>query len=126
MKMGMFDSVYAPCPHCGKKVEFQSKADICPMCNVYTIEDAPTHILIDVLNLPTYCQSCGGWMVLIDPRYPPENPEPPRPTPEIVKTRTPADPVKHTQGFQWWPDHERFTYADLDPPRAQQSGAPSA
>lgn len=119
--MGLFDSVYVPCPHCSRKVEIQSKADEAPYMNRYTIEDAPTHILIDVLNRPEYCRGCGGWLVLVDPRYPPENPEPPRPTPEIAKTRTPSNPHRHDQGFQWWPDDEPFTYADIDPPRISQS-----
>ena len=39
--MGLFDSVYAECPECGQRNEFQSKADVCPYMNSYTVENAP-------------------------------------------------------------------------------------
>lgn len=31
--MGMFDSVYIPCPHCGKNNEFQTKSGDCSLDN---------------------------------------------------------------------------------------------
>ena len=108
--MGLFDSVYVDCPHCGKPVEFQSKADEAPYMHRYTIADAPTHILTDVLNRPEHCMSCGGWMALVDPAFPIE---PPRPAPKVAKVRTPDNPEKHFQGMQWWPDGEKFTKNDL-------------
>lgn len=34
--MGMFDSVYAPCPDCGGPIEFQSKAGACRLKRYYS------------------------------------------------------------------------------------------
>lgn len=111
--MGVFDSVYVPCPHCNKNVEFQSKADFAPSLAAYTLDTAPTHILIDILNEPEYCEACGGWMVLTDPRYPPERPEPPRPSPVVSRVRSPDNPVTHPQGMRWWPNEEPFSLNDI-------------
>jgi hypothetical protein len=109
--MGLFDSVYANCPHCGKPVEFQTKADEMPYMNVYTLEDAPDHLLRDVLNSPHHCQSCYGWLVLLDPRYPIT---PPRPNPIAAKVKTPDHPDMHFQGMKWWPRDKDFTVDDLE------------
>src|SRR5574343_1643747 len=111
--MGLFDSVWAPCPTCGKPVEFQSKADCCPYMNNYGLEDAPTHIMIDVLNDPGYCHKCGNWMALVDPQYPPGRQSHPRPKPRAVKVRAPANPTTHPHGFRWWPEDRSFSYEDL-------------
>lgn len=86
--MGLFDSVYAGCPQCGAKVEFQSKADECPYMNNYTLQSAPTHILVDVMNEPQCCGACGAWLAIVDPDYPPGSP--PRPSPQVVRVREPA------------------------------------
>lgn len=110
--MGLFDSIYVDCPHCGKPVEFQSKADEAPYMERYTISNAPTHILTDVLNRPTHCKSCDGWLALVDPTVPIEPPRP-RPSPRIAKVRTPENPETHFQGFKWWPDNTPFTNADI-------------
>lgn len=108
--MGLFDMVWVDCPHCGEQVEFQTKAAEFPYMDRYTFENAPQEVLVDILNRPEHCGSCGGWLALIDPNYPIA---PPRPQPKIVKVRTPANPEKHEQGMQWWPDDEPFTDADL-------------
>lgn len=100
--MGFFDSVYAPCAHCEAPIEYQSKADMVPYMNVYTTEDAPTHILRDVLNSPHHCPKCHKWTVLYDPRFPPDADQP-RPEPTPRKVRTPA-PGEADGGFgrYWW------------------------
>jgi len=109
--MGLFDSVMVPCPKCGASVEFQHKDDDSGM-RVYSLEDAPTYILTEILNEPEYCERCGQWFALIDPDFPPG--APPRPKPSIVRVRTPDNPTTHPQGMKWWPDADRFSYADVD------------
>ena len=112
--MGLFDSVYANCPRCGRTNEFQSKADDCPYMNSYTVDDAPTHILIDVLNDPRYCAGCGEWFALVDPRFPPGD-ELPRPHPEPRPLRQPKDGEWYGHNvhadLRWW--NAPFTFADL-------------
>lgn len=108
--MGLFDSVMVPCPKCKKHVEFQSKAWECQM-NVYTLETAPAEILTDIMNDPEYCQSCGNWFALIDPRYPPGRK--PAPTLTAANVRPPDNPTTHSQGMKWWPHDRPFTYDDL-------------
>lgn len=41
--MGMFDTVFVPCPHCGRMVEFQSKAGDCELKR-YHISSVPPEI----------------------------------------------------------------------------------
>jgi hypothetical protein len=110
--MGLFDSVWIDCPNCGRPVEFQSKADGDPCCRRFSLDDAPTHILTDILNAPEHCMGCGQWMAIVDPAFPPAA-EPPRPKPEVVKVRTPEKPWTHKQGMKWWPEEEPFTFADI-------------
>lgn len=112
--MGLFDSVWVNCPKCDHRVEFQSKAMPDPYCNSFTLADAPTEILTDIMNSPEFCQSCGEWFALIDPRFPPG--PPPRPTLVARTTRTPENAWTHEQGMKWWPEEEPFTYADLKEP----------
>ena len=109
--MGMFDSVMVPCPKCGKPVEFQSKEGACDM-SVYSIESAPIPILYDIINWPVYCEACGQWFALIDPKHPPGRR--PRPSLSAVKVRTPGNPDTHFQGMKWWPDQDGFSYQDID------------
>lgn len=57
--MGMFDSLYVPCPECGCKVEFQSKAGQCSLDH-YTLDDCPLVVLADVATQPIgVCSGCG-------------------------------------------------------------------
>ena len=109
--MGLFDSVYVDCPHCGKPVEFQTKADIAPYMRRYTLDDAPDYMLHDIINSPEHCGACDQWMVLVDPKFPPG--EPPRPNIQVAKCRTPENPDTHFQGMKWWPRDKDFSYADL-------------
>lgn len=110
--MGLFDSVYADCPHCGKPVEFQTKADVAPYMLSYTLETAPDYMLRDILNKPHHCQACDGWFALLDQRFPIVQP---RPNPIAAKVKPPADAGVHEQGFKWWPWNRQFTVADLEP-----------
>lgn len=110
--MGLFDSVYAPCPHCGQPVEFQTKVGD-PYCRSFTLESASPEQLIDIMNFPEHCEKCDGWLALIDPRYPPG--EKPRPELRVAKVKTPENPGTHWQGMKWWPT-ETFSYDDLQEP----------
>ena len=57
--MGMFDSVYVPCPKCGELNEFQSKGGDC-LLNESTLENAPANVLLDMSrHSPVICQNCG-------------------------------------------------------------------
>lgn len=112
--MGLFDSVYAPCAHCGSPIEYQSKADEDPYMNRYTVEDAPAAILWDVMNAPVHCQACDGWTALIDPRFP--GGDIPRPELKPAAVRTPKDYLTHPQGMKWWPHLLKFSYEDLEEP----------
>lgn len=109
--MGLFDSVYVDCPGCGKPMEFQSKAMPDPYMRRFTLEDAPTEILHDIINSPRYHETCGTWVALTDPEYPPDDPPKPNPFPQKVKA--PPNPIEH-QGFKWWPYGRKFTFDDLD------------
>lgn len=109
--MGLFDSVLAKCPSCGKSVEFQSKEWNCNM-DCYTVENAPGAILRDIVNEPRYCASCGNWMALIDPAFPPGPMPAPTLRPARVKPPEDATIHAHQPSLRWWPDRA-FTYADL-------------
>ena len=54
----MFDSVYVPCPRCGNRIEFQSKAGSCDG-NEYTLTDAPALVKADIARYPEQCKNCG-------------------------------------------------------------------
>lgn len=110
--MGMFDSVMVPCPKCETPVEFQSKAGDCQM-DRYTLEDAPAELLLDIMNEPHYCQNCGEWVALVDPRYPPG--EKPKPDLRAARVKAPENSTTHFQGMKWWPDEVPFTFDDLLP-----------
>lgn len=57
--VGMFDSVYVPCPKCGKTHECQSKSGEC-LLDDYTLENAPADVLSNVnRHAPFTCEECG-------------------------------------------------------------------
>src|SRR5688572_16236827 len=109
--MGIFDMVWVDCPHCGKPVEFQSKAMEDAYMRRFTLDNAPVAVLLDVMNDPNYCESCDKWFALIDPEYPPG--QEPRPALRPAKVKTPDNPETHPQGMKWWPEDRPFSYADL-------------
>ncbi len=108
--MGLFDSVYVMCPHCGGRVEMQCEGN--EEMASYTPETAPTFILRQVMNgEPSHCEKCDGWLVLTDPRDPLAEPE--RPPTVVLKVRSPENPTTHPQGMKWWPGGRPFTKDDL-------------
>ena len=57
--MGMFDSIYAPCPKCGEESEFQSKGGDC-FLECYNLVDVPYDVLLDAnRHSPNTCEKCG-------------------------------------------------------------------
>ena len=56
--MGMFDSVYVPCPRCGAGVEFQSKAGKCELAQ-YSSTNVPAIIAADIDGDQWRCD-CGA------------------------------------------------------------------
>jgi hypothetical protein len=113
--MGMFDSLYAQCPKCSHLVEFQSKEGDCELAN-FVIADAPVDILLDVLNRPRCCRSCGQWVALVDVNATStSDTPPPRPDVAAVRVREPEDPIVQRKGDdRWWPLGRPFTFDDLE------------
>ena len=57
--MGMFDSVFVPCPKCKTKQEFQTKSGDC-ILGRYTLENAPKDVMLDInRHSPYTCRNCG-------------------------------------------------------------------
>ena len=57
--MGMFDSVFVPCPKCGREEEFQTKSGDC-ILGRYTLENAPKDVMWDInRHAPYTCSKCG-------------------------------------------------------------------
>lgn len=109
--MGLFDSVYVKCPHCGSDVEMQCEGN--EEMRSYTPDTAPTFILRQVINgEPIHCMKCDGWLVLTDPRAPLQEPE--RPPTVVLKVKPPRNPSTHPQGMKWWPADEPFGVENLE------------
>lgn len=58
--MGMFDTVWLPCPNCGKQVGFQSKAGECILRD-YSCA-APIAIAEDVDGDTESCEGCDEYV----------------------------------------------------------------
>lgn len=59
--MGMYDSIFARCPKCGERLEFQSKTGPCRL-QEYSLESAPIDILEGVNSTsPLACAKCGSF-----------------------------------------------------------------
>ena len=67
--MGMFDSVIATCPKCGKDVEFQSKAGECAL-RTYSATSVPPEIAKDVAGDAQACVC--GYVLRLTPARPVE------------------------------------------------------
>lgn len=107
--MGLFDSVYVECPHCGERVEIQVEGH--EQMNSYTLETAPNFILREAMNRPEHCRACDGWLTVVDPRNPlAENERPPT---KVLKVKSPDNPRTHFQGMKWWPEELPFGRDDL-------------
>lgn len=61
--MGMFDSVYAPCPDCGEPVEFQSKSGPCQLKN-YRAESVPAVVAEGCNGDESRCTKCDTHLKL--------------------------------------------------------------
>lgn len=61
--MGMFNSVYVPCPNCGTEHELQSKSGSCSLRSS-SHHDAEIADLGCVANDPVTCEKCGAGFVL--------------------------------------------------------------
>lgn len=73
--MGMFDSVYVPCPACTKPVEFQSKAGECSL-TIYRLDNAPPEILADLYGqFGERCPDCGHIITVEAPSDKPKDDE---------------------------------------------------
>ena len=102
--MGLFDSVYVPCPHCGGRVEIQCDGN--EEMASYSLDNAPDFILRQIMDgIPSHCMKCDGWLLVHDPSQPLGRP--PRPKTTVLKIKTPPDlPPPHPQGMRWWPNNE--------------------
>lgn len=68
--MGMFDSVYVPCPRCTKPTEFQSKAGECSL-TIYRLDQAPPEILADLYaQSGERCPECDHYFRVQRPAEP--------------------------------------------------------
>lgn len=47
--MGMYDTVWVKCPHCGKRTDMQSKSGDCCLDN-YELKDAPIEVVADLIS----------------------------------------------------------------------------
>lgn len=56
--MGMYDTVWAPCPDCYERTPFQSKGGSCSLSE-YDLEDAPADVLSDANRHVETCRRCG-------------------------------------------------------------------
>ncbi len=63
--MGIFDSVYIPCPACGETIELQSKrADGGPSMLIFSRNEVPAAIAVDLNNSSAWCPGCAKtWKV---------------------------------------------------------------
>jgi len=62
--MGMYDTIYVPCPKCGEKEGFQTKGGEC-LLREYDLDKAPSDALSDVnRHAPCQCQKCGTWFMV--------------------------------------------------------------
>lgn len=58
--MGVYDTIWAKCPKCGEKSEFQSKIGDCILQD-YDLEDCPDDVLWDAnRHSPNECE-CGAY-----------------------------------------------------------------
>lgn len=56
--MGVYDSIWVPCPNCQKPYEAQTKSGPC-ILDVFTLADAPDDVLEDVNRHAPFTCECG-------------------------------------------------------------------
>lgn len=69
--MGMFDSVYANCPNCGKSLEFQSKSGSC-LLRTYDVKSVPLCVVSGCNGDEQQCE-CGSLVKISVPMTQPQN-----------------------------------------------------
>ena len=84
------------------------------MMDSFTLDDAPTYLLLDIINEPHWCAGCKSWFALIDPTIPPG--PPPRPTISAVSVRDPKEGEYSVYShrpdqLRWW--DVPFTFDDI-------------
>lgn len=58
--MGMFDTVWVPCPSCGTKIGFQTKSGDCSLED-YELHNVPSDVAIDIRRHAPYpCPTCNA------------------------------------------------------------------
>jgi len=57
--MGLYDTLIIECPACGHESEVQVKSGPCQM-QVYTKDNAPLNIILDVAGRVLTCKECGA------------------------------------------------------------------
>jgi uncharacterized Zn finger protein len=57
--MGLFDSVYANCPTCGREIEIQSKSGPCELSR-YDCDQVPTDVASAIDRRTIECDACGA------------------------------------------------------------------
>ena len=66
--MGMYDSVFAPCPCCNQELEWQTKAGDCNL-DSYSPEAVPLDVAKGVNGDIRTCSYCGVRVTILIPRY---------------------------------------------------------
>lgn len=67
--MGMFDSVYFECPHCGRETEEQSKAGDC-LLEEYREDSIPPNIAVSLNERESWCDHCGKQFKIVTNELP--------------------------------------------------------
>lgn len=57
--MGMFDTLYAPCPMCKERVEIQSKSGPCVLEEFNWEDDLPIWLMLDLDGTIETCYKCN-------------------------------------------------------------------
>ena len=61
--MSMFDSIWADCPKCKERIEFQSKSEECCLMD-YEIDNVPFDIGCDIVGKEGICPGCGAIVII--------------------------------------------------------------
>lgn len=61
--MGVYNSIYVPCPDCGNNIEFQSKSGSCQL-STYSISDCPEKEVEGIMGDSWCCENCGADVVI--------------------------------------------------------------
>lgn len=98
--MGMFDSIFVPCPRCNASTEFQSKAGECSL-TIYTLDIAPPEILQDLYErgdcmLGERCPKCSHLFWVKRPELPKKDER------RVAAAQQRIDECDVRAGQWWW------------------------